>query len=159
MYIINNLSNLKVIALMCAFKATLSLLISLIANLFLKEQDFINSSLEGFEVGEIFVIVVFLAPLLETFLFQFIFIELIIFIFQYFKIQKGEYFAILISSIVFSSTHNFSTFYMFNSLVSGLIYGWFYVFSKNKKGLNGFVTVFTVHSFSNLVAFFFNEFF
>jgi membrane protease YdiL (CAAX protease family) len=156
---IEKLSVFKIIALMCAFKVFVSLFINLIGQIFLESQDFDNSSLDGLEGVGLFIVVVILAPLLESLLFQFIIIEAIILIFSYLKIKQDEVVAVIISSIFFSLTHTYSHFYLFISFIGGLILGSFYIFAKNKKGMNGFLTVFIVHSFSNLITFLINLFF
>lgn len=146
----------KTIAFICIFKAFLSSAISLIAQYFLPKSSFNNASLEGFESYELFLIVVVLAPLIETFLFQYLVIELILWAFSYLKIEYGEIVALIISTILFCITHNFSYFYLFNSFISGFIYSITYIIAKNKKDMNPFWTVFIIHSFSNLTTFVLN---
>jgi len=156
---LSEVSNFKLILGMCLIKVSFSFGLQWISKSYFQNQDFINTSLEGLEIGEIFLIVVILGPLIETFLFQFVLIELIILLFKSIKIRGGQVIAVLVSSFLFAATHPYSFIYLFSALISGLMYGIFYLISKRKKGLNGFSVVFIVHSFYNLIVFLTNEYF
>lgn len=152
------ISNWELVLTMCIIKVSVSFGLQYISQSYFEEEDFINTSLEGLEIGEIFLLTVIIGPLIETFLFQFLIIELVLLSFRKIKIRGGEFLAVLLSSILFATTHPFSFIYLFSAFISGIIYGIFYLIAKNRMGLNGFLVVFIVHSFYNLIVFFMNEF-
>lgn len=153
------LSKWKLVLGMCIIKVSVSFGLQWISQSYFQNEDFINTSLEGLSKSEIFLIVVVLGPFFETLLFQFFLIEFIIFLFRSIKIRGGRVSSVLVSSFLFAATHPYSFIYLVSALISGLMYGFFYLISKEKKGLNGFATVFAVHSFYNLIVFLTNEYF
>lgn len=156
---LSDLSNFKLILGMCLIKVSVSFGLQRIAQSYFQEENFINTSLEGLEIGEIFLIAVIISPLIETFLFQFLLIEFIILLFSFIKIRGGRLISVLVSSSLFAATHPYSFIYLFSALISGLMYGTFYLVAKSKKGLNGFSVVYIVHSFYNLIVFLANEYY
>ena len=91
--------------------------------------------------------VIFLSPLIETFIFQWLIYEQLN-AFSFFK--KRVYLVILLSGIIFGLIHNFSIQYQLFTFVLGsyfcFTYHYFKTFSKY-----AFLAVFIIHAFRNLV--------
>jgi len=155
---LSRINNFKLILVMCLIKVSVSFALQLISKSYFQNQDYINTSLEGMGTGVIFLIVVILGPLIETLLFQFLLIELVILLFKSIKIRGGQFIGVLVSSFLFAAAHPYSFIYLLSAFLSGVIYGFFYIISKNRKGLNGFLVVYIVHSFYNLIVFLTNEY-
>ena len=99
-----------------------------------------------------FFVEVIAGPLLETFLFQFLVIEL----FFYLK-KRGfninDLVIVWTSSLLFSVTHYYNFVYILIIIFPGLLYASYYLFLKKEKQNLVFIRVFGVHSISNCVAF------
>jgi hypothetical protein len=150
---LKSIRNLKMIFFMAAFKALTSIIFVISANYFLDSEQITNRAIQGFDTANKFVLVVIFGPLVETFIFQFLVIELILIFFKRAKLSHGEIISIIIASFMFSMTHGYSTFYIFYAFISGFIYAYFYIFARKRKGMNGYLTVAFVHSFSNFSGF------
>jgi len=97
-----------------------------------------------------FNIVVLVGPLIETFLFQYVFIEFLL------MFSKRYLVLIIISGLIFGASHypHFHNFlYSFFAFIAGFLFASIYIISKKRKDLNAFYMVFLVHSCSNLIAF------
>jgi len=140
---------------MSAFKAVISIIFSILSNYFLDSEKITNSAIQGFDTANKFVIAVLFAPLIETLIFQFLVIELVLFLLKRAKHSYGEFFSILVSSFLFSMTHSYSNYYILYAFISGFIYAYFYLFARKRNGMNGYLTVAFVHSFSNFTGFIF----
>ncbi|SOD19876.1 type II CAAX prenyl endopeptidase Rce1 family protein [Pedobacter xixiisoli] len=90
---------------------------------------------------------IFLSPLIETFIFQWLVYEQLI-AFSFFK--KRIYFIILISGFIFGVIHSFSIEYQFFAFVLGcylcFVYYYFKTYSKY-----AFLAVFIIHAVRNLL--------
>lgn len=104
-----------------------------------------------------FFIEVIAGPLIETFLFQFLVIEL----FFYLK-ERGvnikDLGIVWTSSILFSVTHYYNFVYILIIIFPGLLYASYYLFLKKEKQNFIFIKVFGVHAISNCVAFLVDNF-
>jgi len=99
-----------------------------------------------FSLNEIFFLTVIIAPLFETLIFQFLIIELLYF----FKVKNNS--IIIISTVLFAISHNYNIVYILAIIFPGLMYATYYLYLKiNKK--NGFILIFSLHAFSNLISF------
>lgn len=98
-----------------------------------------------------FVSIVFIAPAVETFLFQW----LPVFIYRSFVVniddRKDIIFSILISSL-FGLLHDYSITYQISALVTGFLYVILSLFLENKRK-NFFIPIFIVHLLNNLLVF------
>ena len=108
--------------------------------------------LESFEKNttlvEIFILSVIAGPLLETFLFQYLIIEIL------YKFKKINVRGILIiSALAFSLIHNYNFIYILVTFVSGLIYASYYLYLKIKKKKFPFLYVLALHSLYNFSVF------
>lgn len=104
----------------------------------------------------IFIFTVIVGPIIETLIFQFGIIELIL------LLKKNKFFeilAILISSIIFGLTHNYNVYYIIFGVFIGIIFGIIYIVAKRRKDMNAFTIVLIAHAFTNLIAFFHNDVF
>lgn len=118
---------------------------NLISNYFKINSGFNN---ESQTVLEIFFTVVILAPLIETFLFNYTTQKFI----EFFTSHKIK--VILFSSIVFSIVHCYSFIYMVYSFFAGLILNLFYHYCKSNFNVtNAFWLTFLLHLAHNLTGF------
>jgi uncharacterized protein len=89
-----------------------------------------------------------LVPVIETFLFQVIIINLVMKC-TFFKNIK--LISILVSAFFFGLSHNYNLAYEINAFISGLILGYAYIFSKRRGDSPFFITAF-IHGLKNLIA-------
>lgn len=112
-------------------------------------------SLKGFESKEIpryalVLLGVFVAPLVETFFFQFLIYELAAKFFK--KTNKKVIF--LVSAGLFASTHYYSWFFMLYAFIGGLLFIFYYHKLKIHFGtIYSFTGLFIIHSLFNLILF------
>jgi membrane protease YdiL (CAAX protease family) len=102
----------------------------------------------------IFILVVILGPLVETFIFQFGVIEL------FALINKSRFIkviALFVSSFLFGLSHSSSLEYIIKGTISGFLFSSCYLLAKERKDISPFVLVFIVHASSNLFVFIINE--
>lgn len=116
---------------------------------FLPEYN--SNIVSDFDYFFLLIMTLFFAPLVETFISQLIFYELLI------KRISGKI-LIHISAFIFAFLHWFNYLQFFRYLIFGYAFAYFYV--KNRKYGWVFSFFFTVllHSFFNLYTFIFNEF-
>lgn len=105
-------------------------------------QSIINASF----LGKIFIGSL-LAPIFETFVFQYIPIELL----DKIKIKKNkDFFVLIISSLFFSLTHTYSLIYVLYTFVMGIFLSYTYILYK-KKNFHPFWIVVIIHSLRNTI--------
>lgn len=124
------------------YTLTISLIINLINP---KLIDVFNG--DEFTKLNIFIGSVIFGPLIETFIFQFLIIEILL------SLKLNKNLILLISTILFSLSHNYNVIYIIAMLFPGLLYSSYYLFLKVEKRKNIFLTIFILHSLSNLIAF------
>ena len=104
------------------------------------------SAILNFTVKEAFWIGVIFAPLLETYLIQYLVIK---------NVHKwtGIYWiAVLASAIIFGASHTYSVPYMILTFLSGIVYGIIYVVLA-LRGKDRFVYITLTHALHNLTGF------
>ncbi len=101
---------------------------------------------DKYSLFTIFILTVVIAPIFETFIFQFLLIEILL----TFKLKKEI--IIYISAILFAATHNYNFVYFIAIIFSGLIYAAYYLYLKSKNK-NALFYVILLHSVSNLFIF------
>lgn len=107
--------------------------------------DFSNYS----SFSEVVVEVILLAPLIETFLVQFIIIEISL---QLLSRKKYKYiYSILFSASVFGILHQYNVAYVIATFVLGLWFGSLYIFYKKNKKIKPFLAVLLVHLVYNSI--------
>lgn len=108
----------------------------------------------------LFFSTVFLAPIIETLIYQLLIIELLssieIKIFFKWNIKKYKYYYTIYSSaIAFSLSHNFGISYLIFTFLSGLIFAIMYLYLKKREGISiAFLVCLMVHVFNNVFVFF-----
>ena len=95
-----------------------------------------------------FITLVFLAPLVETYLFQYLFFE------HLSKYLKNSGVIIFLSAIVFGLGHTYNSGYIPYAFFSGLLYSVGYYYRLNS---HPYVNVFLIHSVYNLLALMLNN--
>lgn len=98
---------------------------------------------------------VFLGPLLETFIFQFIIIEFLLYL------KKSKFLSVISSGLLFGFLHLFNSdpiFYFIFATIAGTFFAYVYILYKQKLNTNPFLMVFLLHSTYNFGVFIFNNF-
>lgn len=122
--------------------------ILLVSFLVTKIDPTIVEVFESYSLTEIFILSILLAPLFETFLCQFLIIEILL---LYKKIRIEI--IVLISTLVFSLGHYYNFIYILLIVFPGFLYAYYYIYLKKSKTINPFFGVYILHLFSNLLAF------
>jgi uncharacterized protein len=139
----------------------LLILLAVFIFFFIIDLVFTEVSLKGFGSNELprsvlVLLGVFAAPLIETFLFQFLIYE---FSDKFFK-RINKNFIFLLSAGLFASTHAYSWFFMLYAFFMGLLFIVFYHKLKFKFGtFYSFFGVIIIHSLFNLILFIFDPLF
>ena len=105
--------------------------------------------LKNFSFKKQILIVVFIGPLFETFIFQFLPIRIL----SLFNIKFISIFSVIISAILFSLNHSYSIAYQMVTLVIGLSFASIYVMGFRKAKI-GFISTLSVHILNNAIVFF-----
>ena len=92
--------------------------------------------------------IVIIAPLIETFIFQYLIIE---FLLRFKKIKLNI--IILVSALAFGSAHNYNFFYVLVICISGFIYASYYLYLKIKEVKFPFLYISSLHALSNFLVF------
>jgi uncharacterized protein len=110
-----------------------------------------------FDIGllEQFFLAVIFTPIVETIIFHFMLLELLLFLFKNAKYK--EYWVVLISAIPFSLSHFYSTHYIIYSFFAGIILSTAYLVARKKEMLP-FAVVFIIHACYNLISFTYNNY-
>lgn len=132
---------------------TYKLIISYIITLY--DETLIDTSISAqeFSLTEIFLLTVVVAPLVETFIFQFLIIELL----SKLKIKTGL--ILSVSTLLFSLSHNYNVIYIIAMVFPGLLYASFYLYLKKERSKFPFLIISSLHAISNLVAFILDDVF
>jgi len=91
------------------------------------------------------------APLFETFLYQFLIIEVLLFIRKWIHIPLLV--PIAVSAIALGLAHDYNVYYIFSASLIGILYALFYLIAKYNVSMNAFISVAIVHDSTNLVGF------
>lgn len=100
-----------------------------------------------------FFLQVIAGPLLETFLFQFLVIELLLWLCKKKGIIRKNGIIIWTSAVLFGLTHYYNLVYIVIIIFPGLLYASYYLFLKLEQREFPFVKIFMVHAVANFVAF------
>ncbi len=106
-------------------------------------KPFVNLTHSGWSI---FIAVVLIAPICETFLFQHIIIKALLG-------KINTVWVIFISSFFFGLSHFYNFFYVLNTFFVGTVLAFAYV-NWNGKKQSPFLVVFLIHSLHNLLIFF-----
>ena len=120
---------------------------SLVVNFF--DSSLIETELNtaNFSLLEIFFVTVLIGPVLETFIFQFLIIEILL------KLKIKNNLIILISTLAFSLSHNYNLIYILLIIFPGILYSTYYLFLKIENQKTPFLNIFLLHLLSNFVSF------
>ncbi len=143
---ISYLDNYKIVILFYLIDVLISSIFSYL--LFKNSTDSYKFS----TLGEEFFIAVIVAPILETYIFQHILINILE------KKTNNLNIIILSCGILFGIMHIYNIGYFLKGLISGVIYGILYISIRFKKS-NPVLNVSICHSIYNLTAFLINNFF
>jgi membrane protease YdiL (CAAX protease family) len=127
--------------------------LSWVINRFFNPELLRNIFFDEMSLVEKFIAVVIIAPLFETFFFQFLIIESGFYLAKKLNIPNRELYAIGISSILFGLSHHYNIYYVINFFFAGVFLAVVYIVSKERKSLNAFFSVFFVHAFTNFSGF------
>ncbi|WP_422614472.1 type II CAAX prenyl endopeptidase Rce1 family protein [Ascidiimonas aurantiaca] len=110
--------------------------------------------LEGKSLLYIFITSVIIGPLIETFLFQYCVIELIL----YFKKNVSfKILALFLSALLFGLAHYYNIYYIVFTLIIGFVFAFIYLIGKERNDTNGFRITWLAHIVMNLIAFVYND--
>lgn len=102
---------------------------------------------KSMSLNEIFVLSVIFAPLIETFLFQYLIVEILS------RLKMNFNAIIVISAITFSLIHYYNFIYILVTFLSGVIYATYYVYLKFEKQKSPFMYIFALHALYNFTVF------
>ena len=133
----------------------LDLVFTFIICLFAEFYDFEiseNPNIEGRSSSEIFTLAVIIAPLIETFIFQYLIIE---FLLRFKKINIIT--IILVSALAFGLSHNYDFIYVLVICITGFIYASYYLYLKTKGIKFPFLYICSLHALWNFLSFILND--
>jgi len=142
-----------VIGLMFSFDFVLSSVLVSLFRYFTDEDIFTIDYLLGESLLIIFFLTVVFSPIVETLIFQFIVIEVVLYVFNKFKWKNSILISIGISGLAFGLSHSYNIYYIIVTFIIGVLYAFYYVVAKNIRSLNPFWTVTFLHTLSNLSVF------
>ena len=96
----------------------------------------------------LFVFAIIIIPILETVVFQFVIIEVLL------KIKTNEYLALIISTIIFSLLHNYNTGYILYIILCSWIFPLYYLALRSQSIFIRIFLVALVHAISNFTAYY-----
>jgi len=111
--------------------------------------DLVSDWFDEIRKSSAFLLAVIVAPVLETIIFQFLILE-------FFRLGRiNPYLAISISGLAFGSAHYFNSYCFFEfaaATLTGLLWAYFYMIAKERKGVSAFLLIVSIHAFENLLA-------
>lgn len=141
---------LWLLALVVLFNLALSLIVAFVSN---KAGYSISANFLPFEsIKEEFIVVVIIAPFLETTFYQYFLIEFVLFITRFLFKKESILLAVLIPAIAFAMSHQYNYIYVANTLIAGISLNLFYIIVKLRKQ-NAFICTVIVHAIYNLFVF------
>lgn len=143
---VEKVSSLK----LCSIVLLLDIIITFIMSMILFPESKYDNNLKIDSLIEKFLLIVLAAPLLETYIFQRLFLEGTI------LLTKQKIFSSIIVALFFGLSHWYSIPYIFKAFIAGLLYNFLYLNISGRKQ-NPFWYVTITHMCFNLFAFLFNE--
>lgn len=141
---VSSIKTTGLFVLILCFQITIAVFLNLLDLDFGQE----NSSLDEYPIFFKIIILILIAPLLETAIFNVLPIKLLQFLF------KNKLIIILSASIVFSLIHYYSWVYMLMTYIGGVGLNMFYILTEEKKGgFASFGWTALLHSSYNLIGF------
>lgn len=136
---------------------SLHLIVSLAFLLLPDKMNKVNyfENLQHIEKVGLFFMSIGLAPILETFIFQFSVIKITRVFIK--KAKWGLYISVPISALLFGLSHCYSIVYMFATFLTGLIYALAFYIAQYRRDFSAFIIVAAFHSLWNIFASIMNE--
>ncbi len=116
------------------------------------KDDPIKNSIDFASVKEEFLVSVVGAPVLETFIYQYLLIEICLYVSKKIAKKENKTFSILVSSCFFSFAHSYNIYYMIATFLGGMSLNALYVYFRI-KGKFPFIYVVLAHALYNLAVF------
>ena len=155
----NKIIGLKFAYFLKAFLLSLTLVILNISfnYLILKFSESKVTYIHNFDsIYSEFIMVVFIAPIIETIIFQYLIINQV---YISYNGKNHKIIAIIISSITFGLIHLYNLYYFIVGTIIGvLLASSFYYFKEKTNNFNAIFYVFLIHSLSNLYVFLIKSF-
>lgn len=118
------------------------------------DPSFTSNPIDNENIIYIFAMLVILAPVLETFIFQLAIIEI------GFEFKLRRRLLVLISSVLFALSHHYNWMYVGIMFFIGFIFAYSYMIVRNKFDVTkATLFVISLHAMSNLIAFLNNNVF
>jgi len=125
---------------------------SFIGNLIGGDETFSKDTLEDKSLIIIFLTIVVIVPIFETFIFQFTVIELCYLI----KSKYNKHIAITTSGLLFGTTHFYNLIYFISAIMMGIGFAYYYTLFR-KYGLKfSFLGITAIHIIINFIGFLIN---
>ena len=107
---------------------------------------------KGMSLTRAFMILVLIAPFIETIICQFAIIELLK------KLKLSNQLTVLITAVIFGLLHDYNGFYIVMTVVAGFIFAYYYVALREQGRWYAIFYVFLLHGLANLIAFYSTDF-
>ena len=114
-------------------------------------SDLLTSFDAETSLGEIFFYSVLIGPLFETFVFQYLIINILL------KYNVRYVIILLISSMCFALDHSYNLVYVAFAFISGLFYASYYMYLKSINYKKAFLNIWCIHLLYNFLAFIFGD--
>ncbi|PUV22173.1 MULTISPECIES: CPBP family intramembrane glutamic endopeptidase [Sphingobacterium] len=95
-----------------------------------------------------FVLLVIVAPILETFFAQFFILEVLR------KLKVSASISVVIAAIVFGLFHYYNIWYILATIISGFVFAYYYMALRPQGKWNKILLLIALHAMANIVAFF-----
>ena len=127
---------------------------SFILKYFVSDDILSIDFLEGKSLLYIFSTSVIFGPLIETFLFQYCVIELILY---FKKTISFKILALFLSASLFGLVHYYNIYYIVFTVIIGFVFAFIYLIGKERHDTNSFRVTWLAHVIMNLIAFIYND--
>ena len=117
--------------------------------LLMHEKNLLKIDFNNESFAYIIFEVIILAPIIETFLCQFLLLELTLIVMEESRHKYSV--SIFISGLIFGVLHIYNLGYMIALIILGWLFSFIYIFYKKSKRLNPFLAVLLTHSIYNLI--------
>lgn len=95
-----------------------------------------------------FVLLVVVAPILETFFAQFFILEVMR------KLKVSVSISVVIAAVIFGLFHYYNIWYILATIISGFVFAYYYMALRQQGRWNKILLVIALHAMANIVAFF-----
>ena len=134
-----------------SLEVTISIIFGIILPAKYSKNPVIDSIAKDESTLFLFVFGCFIAPLFETFLFQYLPFQLIKIFSKHNKLKYRRILYLTLASLAFGYMHYFNFFYFLAGCLVGFIFCFFFYLSKLRRQ-NGLILVTIIHSLNNFIA-------